>query len=108
MARSWANRSLIPPLTTSFRKMTPSASLPSATTSGVPPFLEMSSTAADIAGGYEPPCDSTHALTLAAAPLRIERAGAPSEAARSTPLMRVCAVKGRRWRAAPTGRVRAG
>ena len=41
MARSWAKRSLMPPLTTSLRKMTPSTSRPSATTRGVPPFREI-------------------------------------------------------------------
>src|ERR1035438_1505853 len=94
MARSCANRSLIPPLTTSLRKMTPSVSRPSATTSGVPPRREISSTAVVVDSGQAPPWDSTQALTLAAAPLRIERAGEPSAAARSTPLMRVCAVNG--------------
>ena len=94
MARSWAKRSLMPPLTTSFRKITPRVWAPSATTRGVPPWREMLSTAAVTADGKAPPCDSTQALTLAAAPLRMTRAGWPPLAARSTPLMRVWAVNG--------------
>ena len=44
MARSCAKRPLIPPLTTSFSRMVPRTSRPSATTSGVPPWRDTSST----------------------------------------------------------------
>ena len=94
IARSWAKRSLMPPFTTSFRKMTPSGTRPSATTSGVPPWRAMSSTAVVTAVGKPPPWASTQARTLAAAPLRMERAGWSAVAVRSTPLIRVCAVNG--------------
>ena len=43
--RSWTNRSLIPPLTISFKWMTPCAFPFCATTSGVPPARDMVSTA---------------------------------------------------------------
>ena len=44
IARSCAKRSRMPPLTMSFRWMTPSARVPSATTSGVPPARAIRST----------------------------------------------------------------
>ena len=61
----------------------------SATTSGVPPLVEMASTMrADVLGGVAAVV-ATHFMTAAAAPLRICRP--PS---RFTPLIRVCAVNG--------------
>ena len=92
--RSWAKRSLMPPLTMSLSWTTPSTSRPSATTSGVPPERETLSTASDTILGNRPPLWSTKTRMASAAPLRIQRAGWPSTVAKSTPLMRVCAVKG--------------
>ena len=46
MRRNWAKRSLMPPLTTSLRWITPSARPLRATTSGVPPLRAMASTVA--------------------------------------------------------------
>src|ERR1035441_10074907 len=88
MARSCWKRSRIPPLTTSFKCTTPSARLPSATTSGVPPEREMRSVTSISSVGTSPPCSRTNSITESVAPLRMRR---PS---RSTPLMRVCAVNG--------------
>ncbi len=82
------NFSAMPGLTTSFRWMTPSTRGPSATTSGVPPPLEMVSTIGARSTGIVPPWAMTHWRTESAAPLRIDR---PST---SRPLMRVWAVKG--------------
>ena len=59
IARSWAKRSRMPPLTMSFSSITPSTSAFSATTSGVPPLRAMASTAACTSGGNMPPCAST-------------------------------------------------
>ena len=60
----------------------------SATTSGVPPWAEIESTASPSSGGTIPPCSSTQRRTESAAPLRTERFS------KSTPLMRVWAVNG--------------
>ncbi len=92
--RSWAKRSLMPPLTMSLSWITPSTSRPSATTRGVPPERETLSTVSATALGNRPPSRSTKTRIASAAPLRMRRAGWPSIAAKSTPLMRVCAVKG--------------
>ena len=85
-----SNRSRMPSLTTSLRWMTPSARAcrraSSATTSGVPPEVEMESTRSPTAATSPPPHSRTQARTAAAAPLRISRPG------RSTPDIRVCAV----------------
>ena len=88
MARSWSKRSRMPPLTMSLRWMTPRTLLSRATTSGVPPELEMRSTISCRSAGTVPPCSFTQFITASPAPLRI---CVPSI---STPLMRVCAVKG--------------
>ncbi len=57
--RSWAKRSLIPPLTTSLSSITPKVCAPSATTRGVPPRREISSTALRVDSGKSPPAFST-------------------------------------------------
>ncbi len=89
-ARSWSNRSVMPSFTTSTRATTPRASPPSATTRGVPPPVAMPSTMPSRASGTVPPCSLTQRRTESVAPLRTE------VPARSTPLMRVWAVKGTR------------
>ena len=92
MRRSSAKRSRIPGLTMSLSSITPSTWAPSATTSGVLPLRETWSTACCTATGKLPPCACTCARTASAAPLR--RLRKPWGRFRSTPLMRVCAVKG--------------
>ena len=74
--------------------MTPSTSLPLATTSGVPPARATFWTVISTSCGKVPPCSFTHCATLSAAPLRMETAGWPSCPAMSTPLMRVEAENG--------------
>ena len=93
MRRSSAKRSRMPCLTTSLSSITPSTRAPSATTSGVLPRRDTSSTTLSMAGGNWPPRDSTWRRTASAAPLRRLRV-APSGWGMSTPLMRVWAVKG--------------
>ena len=73
-----SKRSRMPSLTTSLRWITPRAraGLPStcsATTSGVPPPVEMASTMAPTSAVGCPPLSRTHFITAAAAPLRICR-----------------------------------
>jgi hypothetical protein len=65
--RSWSKRSLIPSFTTSFSSMTPSASAPSATTSGVAPDEATLSTISSSSGGTAPPCSATQRRTASAA-----------------------------------------
>ena len=72
--RSSSKRSLMPPLTMSFRWMTPSTKLSWATTSGVPPARAILSTSSSRRAGAWPPCSSTKRLTASAAPLRSLRA----------------------------------
>ncbi len=72
----------------------------SATTSGVPPEREIRWVVSRSSGGIWPPCSWTNSTTDSVAPLRMRR---PS---RSTPLMRVWAVKGMKWLRAPRLRVR--
>ena len=95
--RSSAKRSLMPPLTMSLRWTTPSRRPSRSTASGVPPDLAISSAiawrsrTASLAGRAPLPADIdwlTWARTESTAPLRID------EPSISTPLMRVCAVKG--------------
>ena len=93
--RSWANRSFIPPLTISFRWITPSASPLRATTSGVPPVRAISSTTGFRSCGKGQPKPWMYVIMASGAPLRML---VPS---RFTPLMRVCAVKG--MKCAPDG-----
>ncbi len=83
ICRSCANRSRMPPLMMSFRWMTPSVLPFSATTSGVPPRLEMASISDCTLPGNEPPWFFTKFSIASDAPLRISR---PSI---FTPLMRV-------------------
>ena len=73
IARRCAKRSRMPPLTMSFRWMTPSACVPSATTSGVPPARAMRSTMPASCPGTVPPLATTHFSIASAAPLRISR-----------------------------------
>ncbi len=97
IARSWANRSVIPGLTTSRSAITPSTRpdssdarpgwcrmMRSATTRGVPPSAAIASTMGRSSAGAEP----SHCWTAEPAPLRISRLG------RSTPDIRVWAVNG--------------
>ena len=109
MRRNSAKRSRMPPLTMSFRWMTPSSRSSLATASGVPPWVAMRSaiaviwrTASDTGaarkaacappaaarrtGAVEPPC--AKAIMASTAPLRI--ATPPT----SMPLIRVCAENG--------------
>ena len=104
--RRLAKRSRMPPFTMSFRCMTPSSFPSFATASGVPPDLAMRSTmlrksravsapsASTAAAAASPPAAEnplaarTCPITASTAPLRME------EPSMSTPLMRVCAVKG--------------
>ena len=86
--RSSSKRSLMPPLTMSFRWTTPSTQLSWATTSGVPPDCGDALHELVELGGRAPPFSATNRLTASAAPLRRLR---PS---RSTPLMRVEAENG--------------
>ena len=83
--RRSANFSLTPCLTMSFRWMTPRILWSFATTSGVPPWLEMSlTTTVAFACCRSPPCRTPHSsLTASAAPCGSR---GPSK---STPLMRV-------------------
>ena len=95
MRRSSAKRSRMPPLTTSLRWMTPSSWSFLTTASGVPPDFAMVSAivlASMISGrvSARPRC-FRNAITESTAPLRI---WVPSM---STPLIRVCAVKGTKW-----------
>ncbi|MCY1516922.1 hypothetical protein D9M68_515810 [compost metagenome] len=97
MRRSSAKRSLMPVLTMSLSSTTPSTRLPSATASGVLPRRAVSSAARSISAGTLPPSDSTWRRTASTAPLRSTMASVSrllGAAGRSTPLMRVCAVKG--------------
>ena len=93
MLRSWAKRSLMPPLTMSLRRTTPSTSGPSVTTSGVPPEPEMLSTiSARLWGtGRLHVHEDAHGLGGAFADAA---RGLAVPGAKSTPLIRVCAVKG--------------
>ena len=68
---------------------TPSTRAPSATTSGVPPCLAMSSTMARTLRGNVPPM-----LLRRSARSRRPRLCGSAARSRSTPLMRVCAVNG--------------
>ena len=88
IARSWSKRARMPSLTTSRSSTTPSTCESRATASGVAPARPMRSSAASSSGGAWPPSSVTHRMTASPAPLRSR---VPS---RSTPLMRVCAVKG--------------
>ena len=69
--RSSSKRSFMPPLTMSFRWMTPSAQLSRATTSGVPPCSATPWTIASSSAGALPPRSVMNFLTASAAPLRI-------------------------------------
>ena len=106
MARRCANRSRMPPLTMSFRWMTPSTWRPSATTSGVPPARAMR---CDVPASAPGPCRPSPAPTSrsrrprpcgsrgrrrppAPAPAAVTAAGRGTR--RSTPDMRVWAVNG--------------
>ena len=86
--RSSSKRSFMPPLTMSFRWMTPSAQLSRATTSGVPPCSATPWTIASSSAGALPPRSVMNFLTASAAPLRI------SVPFMFTPLMRVVALNG--------------
>jgi hypothetical protein len=88
MARISLKRSALPGLTVSLRCTTPTHRRPSATRRGVPPPRPMRSTTGPASSGTVPPCSSTQRRTESTAPLRIERL------CHSTPLIRVCAVKG--------------
>ena len=92
MRRSSAKRSFMPGLTMSLSSITPITLAPSATTSGVLPLRDTLSTACCTGAGKLPPNASTWRRTASAAPLR--RLRGPCGVARSTPLMRVWAVKG--------------
>ena len=70
IARSWVNRSRMPPLTMSFKCTTPRARVCSATTSGVPPARAMRSTIALSSGATRPPLTATYRSIESAAPLR--------------------------------------
>src|ERR1017187_4249552 len=63
----------------------------SATTNGVAPWRATLSTARCTSGGRAPPCSVSQRSMASAAPLRMRP---PSK---STPLMRVCALKGMNW-----------
>ncbi len=95
MRRSSANFSLMPPLTISLSQTAPSTRTApwrrSATRSGVPPSAAMSCTKPDTASGNTPPLSATRRSMASGAPL--SRLLPPG---RLTPLMRVCAVKGRK------------
>src|SRR5262245_9296700 len=71
MRRSWANRSRIPPFTMSLSWITPSTLASSDTTSGVPPDVDMVSTAARTLGGTLALSRLTWASMASAAPLRL-------------------------------------
>ena len=89
MRRSSAKRSAMPSLTTSLRWITPRTRL--AVGDGerrAAALRDAVSTIGSSSAGTVPPCSSTQRRTESVAPLRIDR---PSM---STPLMRVCAVKG--------------
>ncbi len=96
MRRSSAKRSLMPVLTMSLSSTMPSTREPSATASGVLPRRATSSAARSDSGGIAPPSASTCWRTASTAPLRSGSHRHPGCAAagRSTPLMRVWAVKG--------------
>lgn len=90
IARSSAKRSLMPSLTTSLRCTTPRMRTApersrAATTRGVPPVRETPSTSASSCSEPEP----AQAAIAPAAPLRT-----CDPSGRSSPLIRVCAVKG--------------
>ena len=91
IARKRANRSAIPPFTTSFKWMMPSTRFPSETASGVPPESPMRHAACTTSAGTVPPRATTCAETASTAPFRTVRAP------KSAPLMRVCALKGMKW-----------
>ena len=89
MRRSSTKRSSMPPLTMSFRCTAPSAQLSRATTSGVPPVLgDALDRVVELGRARVRRSASTNALTASGAPLRI------CWPSRSTPLIRVVAVKG--------------
>ena len=85
--RSSRNRSLMPPLTISFKQTTPRTVAPSATASGVPPPLAIVSHTSLASSGKTPPCPATYFWMASMAPLRISRPF------RLTPLIRVWALK---------------
>ena len=89
----------MPGLTVSLSRMTPrtrGGSPPrwSVTTSGVAPSRETCSTSGPSSSGTVPPASATIRRTVSAAPLRTDRAGMPSAAGKSIPLIRVWAVNG--------------
>ena len=69
-----SKRSAMPDFTMSFRWMTPKTRVLSATTSGVPPEVEIRSTMGSRPSGTWPPCSVTHRRTESVAPLRIASA----------------------------------
>ena len=87
--RRRAKRSLMWGFRMSSRTTTPTTWLPSATTSGVAPLDAAVSTSASRSAGTVPPFSLTNSITASDAPFRMRL---PS--GRSTPLMRVWAVKG--------------
>ena len=94
MARKRSKRSRMPPLTTSFRWTMPSTRAPSATASGVPPDCAMRGRRPRRA---RPGIDAAQRLDVTLRP-RPPRPCGSSRPSRSQPLMRVCAVKGTKWR----------
>ncbi|KAG1434747.1 hypothetical protein G6F55_014479 [Rhizopus delemar] len=90
IARSCANFSRMPCLTTSDSSITPSTWRPSATTSGVAPLRATCSTRPASSAGTVPPSACTWLRIASSAPFRICR-----PCSRSTPDMRVCALKAR-------------
>src|SRR3954470_23543472 len=88
IARNRANRSAMPPFTTSLRWMIPSMRAPSDTASGVPPESPMRHAACTTSGGTVPPSFKTCSETASTAPFLTLRL--PT----SAPLIRVCALKG--------------
>ena len=96
MRRSSPKRSLIPVFTMSLSSTIPRTRLPSATASGVEPRRDTSSEARTTSGDTAPPRDSTYLRMASTAPLRSWRV-VPSALVKSTPLIRVWAVKGTSW-----------
>ena len=100
IARRRSKRVAMPSLTVSLRWMTPSTWVLRATASGVPPSRAMRSTAPSSSIGVVPPSEHTQASIASAAPLR------SIVPFMSTPLMRVCAVKGtKRGEACPAATI---
>ena len=93
IARSWSKRTRMPSLTTSLSSMTPSTWLSRATASGVEPWRAIRSSSGWSSCGARPPSLVTQRRTASPAPLR------RLVPLRSTPLIRVSAVKGtkRAW-----------